>query len=403
MSSHPLLERFLCLATILGGATASSAADAWPIARGDAAGTGLTASRLPDDLKILWETTTAEAIETTPIVGPHAVFVTDVMGGVESLDLATGQSRWRVELDTGFLASPTLFDPRVDSPAVYPRIGGNEAAAIDSLPAMLLLGDVEGNVIAMGPSSGETIWTTELDGQIDAAPSVFLQNQDDQTHVRVLVTGEDGTLTCLDGGTGQTLWTYETGDQLRCGASIGGGRTYLGGCDGALHIVDLATGKAIGEPLPLGGPSGSTPALAGGSVFQPIMDSVVYRFDAGAEQPVWQYQDAERDQDYRASAAVSDELVIVSSRNKTVDAIDRATGQRRWRQTLRKRADASPVIAGEDVWIAGTDGRLLRLALATGEIRWQYEIRGAFLASPAIAGDKLIIADDDGVVRCFGS
>ena len=61
------------------------------------------------------------------------------------------------------------------------------------------------------------------------------------------------------------------------------------------------------------------------------------------------------------------------------------------------------MIAGKDVWIAATDGRLIRLELDNGtEEKWSYEIRGSFLAGPAIAGQELFIADDDGVVRCFG-
>jgi outer membrane protein assembly factor BamB len=168
-------------------------------------------------------------------------------------------------------------------------------------------------------------------------------------------------------------------------------------------MVDLKTGQAIGEPLPLGGPTGSTPAVKGNQAFLPIMDGVVLAFDWQKPAQLWSYQDEERPQEYRGSVALSDDLVIVSSQNKQVDALDMATGQRRWRYTLRRRADASPVITGEDVWIASSDGRLVRLALADGNETWSYEIRGAFLAGPAVAGQKLFIADDQGIVRCFGA
>ena len=60
------------------------------------------------------------------------------------------------------------------------------------------------------------------------------------------------------------------------------------------------------------------------------------------------------------------------------------------------------VIDGDDVWIAATDGRLIRLDLATGKPRdWEYESRGEFYAAPLIVGNELLIADDNGVVRCF--
>ena len=95
--------------------------------------------------------------------------------------------------------------------------------------------------------------------------------------------------------------------------------------------------------------------------------------------------------------------MVVSSQYKQVDAISIKTGERVWRHTLRRRADASPVIAGDEVWIAATDGRLIRMNLSDGKETWQYEIKGSFVAGPAIAGDQLFIADDEGIVRCFGS
>ena len=105
-------------------------------------------------------------------------------------------------------------------------------------------------------------------------------------------------------------------------------------------------------------------------------------------------------QEYRNSAAGQGNYGVYSQ-FKQVDALSE-TGEL-VRHTLRRRADASPVIAGKDVWIAATDGRLIRLALDDGtDEKWSYEIRGSFLAGPAIAGQQLFIADDDGIVRCFG-
>ena len=94
-------------------------------------------------------------------------------------------------------------------------------------------------------------------------------------------------------------------------------------------------------------------------------------------------------------------VAIVSSQRKQVDAIDLTTGKRIWRHTLKRRADASPVIAGDDVWIPASDGRLLRLDLTDGTEKWSHEIRGGYVAGVAITDGELFVADDDGVVRCF--
>lgn len=392
------------------------------MARADAGSSGAVAQTLPDDLKIVWETKTAEAIETTPVSDRERVYVTDVMGGLEALDLQTGKSVWRREFETGFAASPGLYlpesiDPKAASfisPIAQIPVPGdaNQTAAPEVLKIpLLVVGDVEGNVYGLNPDHGESLWTFATDGEVTGAPAFFAvlsTNQSEPansrvTEIRVLQTSQDGSLYCLNAHTGELVWKYETGDQIRCAASIGDGKTFIGGCDGALHVVDLATGEPSREALPLGGPTGSTPAIVNNDVYLPIMDGVVFAFDLQSSDVRWKFEDPDRLQEYRSSVAVGPDRIIVSSNNKHVDAIDRKSGERIWRKTLRRRADASPLIAGEDVWIASSDGLLSRFALADGETKWSFESRGKFLAAPAIIGDRLLIADDNGLVRCFAA
>lgn len=381
----------------------------WTMARADSGASGAIDRSLPANLRLLWEVKTAEAIETTPVSDGKHVFFTDVMGGVEALDLATGQSAWRREFDTGFVASPGLFLPGSVDPenrgsiTQIPVITSDEKAMrTPKISQILVVGDVEGNINALNPLTGETLWKYTTEGEISASPTFFAVPRGNTFVIRVLQSSQDGSLYCLDAADGSLVWKYETGDQIRCSPSIASGKTFLGGCDGQLHVIDLATGQAAREPLPLGGPTGSTPAVSGEEVFLPTMDGAVFAFDPGTGEVRWQFEDPERPQEYRSSAAIGVDRIIVSSQNKHVDALNRATGEQMWRKTLRRRADASPLIAGEDVWIASTAGLLLRLSVADGEEKWSFEARGKFMAAPAIVGDLLIIADDDGVVRCFG-
>ena len=344
--------------------------DDWPLPRGSVESTGFSSQSLPENLSVLWEFRADEAIETTPVISAGRVFVSDVFGQIYAIRQSDGGDIWRKNYDTGFLASPS--------------VSGD----------LLVIGDIEGNLYGLDVATGTERWKQTTDGEITGAASFHQDN--------VLVTSQDGKLYCFAAKDGSSVWTYETEDQIRCNPTIAGNRTFLGGCDSQLHVVDLATGQAIGQPLPLGGPTGSTPAVRGQKAFLPIMDGAILAFDWKLQTELWRHEDEQRPQEYRGSAAVSDKLVIVSSQFKQVDAISIETGQRVWRHTLKRRADASPLIAGGDVWIAATDGRLIRLALADGNPRWQYEIRGAFIAAPAIAGGQLFIADDQGIVRCFG-
>lgn len=343
----------------------------WPLARGDKASTGATTTQLNEDLAVLWEFKANDAVEATPVVVGETVYLADATGTLYAIDSKRGKERWRYETELGFTTSPAV------------QYG------------LVVIGDLDGMVYNIQASTGTLLWKLETNAEISGSASFYKET--------VLITSQDGNLYSIEIADGKVRWKYETSDQIRCSPTIAGERTFLGGCDGKLHSVNLENGKAAAAPLPLGGPTGSTPAVLGDVAFLPIMDGAVIALDWKTNRELWRYEDEERAQEYRSSAAVNDTLVVVSSQNKQVDALDIKTGKRVWRQTLRRRADASPVIAGNDCWIAATDGRLLRLSLTDGSEKWHYEINGQFLAAPAITDNRLYIADDKGILRCFGS
>lgn len=344
----------------------------WTVSRANAEATGRVPQSLPESLELRWQFETSEVIEATPAVSGNRVIVADDVGTVYAIDRQRGTELWKRSYpDTGFLVSPAIQD------------------------GVIVIGDYLGTIYALDEKSGEELWRHEAEAEISGSASFHNDN--------VLVTSQDFKLYCLAVKDGKLQWTYETQDQIRCSPTVAGNRTFLGGCDGQLHVVNLDTGKAMGDPLPLAGPTGSTPAVQGNIAYLPIMDGVVYALDFEQNKQLWEHEDDERPQQYESSAAISNELVIVSSENRQVDALSIKTGKRKWRHTLRRAAKASPVIAGNDVWIASTDGRLIRLSLDDGTEKWSYEVRGGFLSAPAIAGQALFIADKDGVVRCFAA
>lgn len=348
----------------------------WPLARGNSNSTGAVAKSLPSDLQQQWEFTAKEAIEATPVIANGFVYVADVMGGLYSLRLSDGKPVWQKSYDTIFLASPAI---RMDDAGK---------------PDLFVIGDVDGNVVALDVKSGEEKWKHVVGGEVDGSVNFFEGD--------VLVTSQDGSLVRLSGDDGSEVWKYETNDQIRCSPTLAGNNTFLGGCDGMLHVVDVTTGKSAGEPMSLEGPTGSTVSVIGDQAYLPTMGGMVLGFNWRTGTKSWEYADDDRMQEYRNSAAVTEDIVVLASQYKQVDAINTATGKRMWTYKLRRRADASPVIAGDDVWIAATDGRLIRLNLKDGSETWQREYRGGFIASPAIVADQIILADDKGKVWAMG-
>ncbi len=342
----------------------------WPFARGDAQGTGAVATQLPPELTEQWRYEAGEAIDATVVVADQTVYIADAMGTVHAVGLSDGLLRWQAETDLGFLAPPAVRDQT------------------------LVIGDIDGVVYAFDTKTGERRWTFASDGEINAGAMFY--------GTTVLVPSQDGNLYALNAADGQLVWQYETTDQIQCSPTIAGSQTFLGGCDGQLHAVGLEEGKAASEPLPLGGPTLSTPAVVGDHAFLTTHGGLVLAFDWKKNERLWEFDDPERKQEYRSSPAATESTVVVASQFRKVIALDAATGQLRWSKMLRRFADASPIIAGDDVWVAATDGRLYRFALADGTLRWQYEIRGSFHAAPVVSDGRLLVANDDGTVIAFG-
>lgn len=346
-------------------------AEDWPMGRGNVAGTGATSQSLPANLELLWEVDVdGLGFDAGPIVAAGKVFAADHDGRVLSIDLATGQELWRVELATGFVSSPAYRD------------------------GVLFVGDYDGTLRALDASNGQEKWSYATEMEIDGSPNFFKD--------QVLFTSQNGNLYALNIADGSLAWKYETGDQLQCGPTLAGDKTFLGGCDAHLHVIDVNNGQGIGQPLSIDAPTGSTPSVLGEQVFVPTYAGEIFCFKLPSFELQWRFKDPQLADEFKNSVAVADGLAVAASRNKRVFAIDVTTGKVVWEQTLRKRCDASPVIAGEQVVVASADGRISLFDLKTGEPQWMFEVKPGFLGAPAVADGRLVVANDRGTIFCFG-
>lgn len=349
----------------------STAPLAWPLSRGDSAGTGASTSVLPEQPELLWEyELKGLGFDSGPIIADGRVYAADADGQVIALSLATGQQLWLHKYDTGFMASPAY-----DQGVVY-------------------VGDLDGIVRALDASSGKLVWQYDAQQEIDAGAN-FFQNS-------VLVTSQSGSLLALDRQTGNLQWRYETEDQLQCGPTLAGNLTFLGGCDQHLHIVDVRTGQAATERIPIQAPTGSTPSVSDNIVLVPNYNGQIWAFQSPSNQLLWKFEDGQLSSEFKNSVAVAHQTVVAASGNRRLFALDLQTGQVLWQHTLRRRVDSSPVIAGDRVIVAASDGRVIVYDLKTGKEQWVYESKGSFLGSPAVADGKLVTTSDRGTITCFG-
>lgn len=371
-------------------------AAAWPLARGCPAGTGRSNAVLNLPLAEAWRRDfDGTAFAAVPVIADGTVYLGDLDGTFHALDLATGETRWAVRIeDAGFTSTAAL-------------------AADPALP--LVVGDDLGVVRGLDRASGETRWEYATEGEISGGPTILVGGDGP----RVLVGSQDASLSCLELVTGKLLWKHSIADQIRCAPTVArtpdGDRVFLAGCDGRLHVIDAGTGAETAA-IEIGGPTGTTPAVSGSLVLFGTEGGTFFAIDFLRAAVAWRKEPAANAQAYRSSAAVVDDIAIVGTRGRAVEAFALADGASRWRQPMTGRVDASPVVVtasgGEAApaaaprpvaIVADAKGMVAALEAATGATLWTFDAGGGFSAGPAVAAGRVVIASDDGSVWCFRS
>ncbi len=344
-------------------------ADQWPMFRGNAQLTGLTASTLPDRLEVLWTFQAGDAIESSAAIEGERVFVGGYDGFLYALDFETGALDWKYEAGAPISASPAVGDGRV------------------------YVGDQYGFFHAVDAATGELVWKAETEAEIQSSANVLTG--------KVLFGSYDQRLYALDPTTGRELWRFETDGPVHCTPGVFEGAAIISGCDGVVRLIRIEDGRQVGA-IEAGSYIGASPAFHRPRAYAGNFDYSVMAFDLERLDIVWEYDPQPRDFPFYSSAAVLADRVVVGGRDKEVHCLNAETGEPLWTFPTRARVDSSPVVAGERVFVGSSDGNLYELSALTGAERSRFAAGAPLTASPAVARQRLIIGSQDGILYCLG-
>ncbi len=359
-------------ATARGVAADPGSHDDWPLVRGNPHCDGVATSALPEKLQILWEFSVPNgAFQAAAAIVDDGVrrlaVIADADGRVYALSLENGSKIWEFKGELGFVTTPAYRNGRY------------------------YIGDVTGVFYCLD-SAGKEVWQFASEQQIDSSANFFEEY--------VLFGSQDSSLYCLRADTGELVWRVETGDQIRCSPTIVGGRAFAAGCDGYLHVIDLASGAQI-DKVDIRSPTGSTPAARGERIYFGTEQAGFLAVNWEKAEIVWDYREGNTSS-IRGNAAVTEGHVIFAGSNRQVVSLQPETGNVQWATTMRSGSESSPVIVGQRVFLPTTGGRLYELRLDTGQILNEWELRGRITAPPSVGFQRLIIATERGSVICLG-
>jgi outer membrane protein assembly factor BamB len=269
---------------------------------------------------------------------------------------------------------------------------------------------------------------------------------------KIFAAGRDGDVAAFNFKNGKPLWRTETKLELTGGTGVGADVIAVGSADGIVVALDMATGaerwraEVKGEIL-------SAPAVGGNEVILRTVDGKLRALAIADGKEIWTTEQQIPRLTLRGTSApvVARDLAISGFDNGRVLAVSVADGATVWDSPVspsRGRTeldrlndiDAPVKVLGDEVFVAGFQGRAAMLALDSGQVWWAKEVssyRGvdvddsqmyistsqgtltAFtrrtgqavwenpvlknrsLSAPAVAGDYVVVADLDGYVHYF--
>ncbi len=162
-----------------------------------------------------WTFTAQAALWAPPATDGQTLYLASLDHHLYALDLATGQEKWRVNLEGALPATPTLLDGVLyvgELATQVAAVRAEDGTVLWETPVAawvwhsptplgeehLVVGDMEGHVYALRRSDGGIVWQTQVEGGVIGAPAVH-----DET---VFVTTRAGLLIALDATNGAVRW-----------------------------------------------------------------------------------------------------------------------------------------------------------------------------------------------------
>jgi outer membrane protein assembly factor BamB len=277
--------------------------------------------------------------------------------------------------------------------------------------------DTLGAVRAIDASTGRVLWASQTPFEKGNVPSLYGGGIAYDNGI-IYATNGLGFVAALAEANGGILWKVRPGGPLRGAPTVANGAIYVMSQDNQIYSLsetDGSTNWSQAAALEIAGIFGSaSPAVGQGTVVAGFSSGELnaYRYENGRQ--VWS-DNLQRTSirtsvsslsDVDADPVIDGGQVFAIGQGGRMVALELTTGQRQWE--LNIAGIATPWVAGDWVFVVTDDAKLLCVSRQTGKIRWINQLpqfrkpkskKGELdYVGPILAGDRLIVAGSNGVL-----
>lgn len=272
-----------------------------------------------------------------------------------------------------------------------------------------------GELVALDPRSGGIAWRQKVDAPIGGSPTV-------QNGV-VYVIGRDAQGWAVRASDGKVLWRVFGNDGMAgvmgvAAPAIQGGTVVFPFSNGGMIGVDAKDGSQLwtanvggsrlGRAIALFRDMTGDPVIVGDTVYAGTSSGRVGAYELTTGMQKW-----EAPEGASSPALVAGNSVFLVNDQAQLLRLDAGNGGRVWAQKLpyftkqivRKQDKVwnhyGPVLAGNKLYLAGSDGYLRVFDPASGALIGTAEIPGGAAAAPAVAGQTLYVVTHGGQLIAY--
>ncbi len=297
--------------------------------------------------------------------------------------------------------------------------GTNKRERLAAAPVVsggrLFVVDTQAMVHAFDAKTGAKVWSTQIEVQSDGKPSRFGGGAS-AAGTMVYATNGVGDVVALNAADGSQVWKVRPAGPLRGAPTISNGNVYVMTQDNQIYALSQADGAVQWNEAGTVGLAGifgvAAPAAAQGTVIAGYSSGelTAYRYENGRN--LWNDALARTSistsvatlSDIDADPVIDRGRVFALGQGGRMAAYELVTGQRIWE--LNIAGIATPVVSGEWVFVLTDDAKLLCIARPTGKVRWISQLAAyrneekkknpINWNGPVLAGNRLIVASTEG-------
>jgi outer membrane protein assembly factor BamB len=228
----------------------------------------------------------------------------------------------------------------------------------------------------------------------------------------VAVGSADGVIVALDMATGQQRWRAEVKGEILSAPAVGGSEVIVRTVDGKLRALAIADGKEIWTAeqqiprLTLRG--AAAPVVARDLAISGFDNGRVLAVSVADGSTVWDSPvspshgrtELERLNDIDAPVKVMGDEVFVAGFQGRAAMLALDSGQVWWAKDVSSYRGVD--VDDTQMYVSTSQGALKAIARRTGQPMWENPVlKLRSLSAPAVAGDYVVVADLDGYVHYF--